>query len=172
MSDNAKANAQASKLLAALDKLGGPQKAVLQKLIGQTAVAQAQMGVRRSQTPYGERFAALTSRVGIPLRRTGNNIQRSFTSGQETPTTFIFGSRFKYFATHQYGAKITAKRSKYLRFKTEKGWRIAKAVTIPRRQMVPEMDTGGLGNTWEGAFARTAKSYLKRLMAGTQAKVA
>lgn len=169
---NAKAFNSVAKIQAGLQALAGPQKAVLQKLLGQTAVAQAQLGVRRSQTPYGERFAALTSRTGIPLRRTGNNIQRSFTSGQESPTTFVFGSRFKYFATHQYGAKITAKRSRFLRFKTEKGWRIAKSVTIPRRQMIPEMDTGGLGKRWTGAFARTCRDYLKRLMAGTQAQVA
>lgn len=164
--NNAKAFASVKKIQAGLNQLAGPQKAVLQKLLGQAAVAQASIGIRMSQTPYGEPFAALTSRVGKPLRRTGNNIQRSWTAGQETPTTFVFGSRFKWLKTHQYGAVIKPKRAKYLRFRMEAtGNALLRRleVTIPRRQMIPEKDTGGLGSRWTNAFKRTAKGYLEKL---------
>lgn len=161
---NARAFASAKAITDALKQLGGPQKQVLQKLLGQAAVAQASLGIRRSQTPYGQPFAPLTSRTGIPLRRTGNNIQRSWTAGQETPTSFVFGNRFRWIAIHQYGAVIKPKRARYLRFKTEKWGTVrAKQVTIPRHQMVPESDTGGLGKRWLGAFKRTARGYLLSL---------
>ncbi len=162
----------AKKIQEGLNKLAGSQKQVLQKLLGQAAIAQASLGIRRSQTPYGEAFAPLTSRVGIPLRRTGNNIQRSWTSEQERPTSFVFGNRFKYLATHQYGAVIKPKRARYLRFKSEKWGNVAaKKVVIPRRQMVPEQDTGGLGKRWLGAFKRTTQGYLARQFARTGAGV-
>lgn len=180
-----------AEIIKAMNSLAGPQKAALQKLLGQQAVTQAALGIRASKDPYGKTFAPLTSRVGIPLRRTGNNIQRSWTSGQETPTTFVFGSRFKWLATHQYGAVIKPVRAQYLVFQLEgmqtrsritKGknagkwgkwkedtstrkWVRAKSVTIPRRQMVPEMDTGGLGKKWTGAFRRVTRAYLEKLFA-------
>lgn len=163
---NDKAFASVAKIQAGLNQLAGPQKAVLQKVLGQAAIAQASIGIRLSKTPYGEPFAALTSRVGKPLRRTGNNIQRSWTAGQETPAAFVFGSRFKWLATHQYGAVIRPKRAKYLRFRMEstgKALLRRLEVTIPRRQMIPEKDTGGLGSRWTNAFKRTAKGYLEKL---------
>lgn len=163
---NEKANITFKQIQAGLANLAGQQKAALQKVLGQAAIAQASLGVRMSRTPYGQAFAPLTSRVGIPLRRTGNNIQRSWTSGQETPTSFVFGSRFKWLRTHQYGAVIKPVRAKYLRFKTEKtGNALLRRlrVTIPRRQMIPEMNTGGLGARWTNAFKRASKAYMTKL---------
>lgn len=158
--------------------LAGPDKVVIQRQLGQAAVTQAQLGVRRGLDPYGKTWAPLTSRTGQPLRRTGNNIQRSWTAGGETPDTFKFGSRFKYLATHQYGAVIRPKNGKALRWKqdgptlksfggvkrgqaTQMNRVYAQKVTIPRRQLVPEQDTGGLGERWFGAFKRVIRSYLE-----------
>lgn len=175
---NREATLKAKALVDAFGQLAGAGKIKLQKQIGETAIAQAALGIRQSVNPYGDPFAPLTSRTGIPLRRTGNNIQRSWTSGQETPTSFVFGNRFKYLATHQYGAVIKAKPGSVLRFSVENAPRKTKSgrfrsagsrvvyalkVTIPRRQMVPEMDTGGLGPRWTRAFERTIRAYLKKL---------
>lgn len=168
---NREATLRAQALVAAFGQLAGDGKIKLQKQLGETAIAQAALGIRRSENPYGDPFAPLTSRTGIPLRGTGNNIQRSWTAGQETPTSFVFGNRFKYLATHQYGAVIKPVKAKALAFQVErapkKGSKFvyAQKVTIPRRQMVPEMDTGGLGPRWTGAFERTIKEYLKKLLA-------
>lgn len=182
---NREATLKAKALVDAFGKLAGNGKVALQKKLGETAIAQAALGIRRSVNPYGDPFVPLTSREGIPLRDTGNNIQRSWTAGQETPTSFVFGNRFKYLATHQYGAVIRPVRAKALRFsivtaRVQKSYRIGKwrakkgdvlatkeifaqKVTIPRRQMVPEMDTGGLGPRWTKAFERTIRAYLRGL---------
>ena len=160
----------AKQLQNAVRGLAGSDRAVLQKRIGQAAVAQAQLGVRQGRDPYGKAWAPLTSRVGQPLRRTGNNIQRSWTASGETPDSFKFGSRFKYLATHQYRAVIVPKKAKRLRFKTEAtGSRFvyAQKVTIPRRQLVPEADTGGLGVKWLGAFKRVVRRFLEERLQNT-----
>jgi phage gpG-like protein len=175
---NREATLRAQALVAAFGQLAGAGKIKLQKQLGETSIAQAALGIRRSENPYGDPFAPLTSRTGIPLRDTGNNIQRSWTAGQETPTSFVFGSRFKYLATHQYGAVIVPRRAPALRFsvagapKQKSGrWKAsshvvyALRVVIPRRQMVPEMDTGGLGPRWTRAFERTIRAYLQKLLA-------
>lgn len=186
MDPNRKATLQTKALIDAMQQLAGPGKVALQKRLGEVSITQAALGIRRSQNPYGDPFAPLTSRTGIPLRDTGNNIQRSWTAEQETPTSFVFGNRFKYLATHQYGAVIRPVRAKALRFsivtaRVQKSYRIGKwyakkgdvlatkeifaqKVTIPRRQMVPEMDTGGLGPRWTRAFERAIRNYLKSLL--------
>lgn len=201
---NADSTRKAQALGEAVKSLASPQqKIALQKRLGQAAVAQAQLGVRQGRDPYGTPWKPLTSRNGRPLRRTGNNIQRSWTAGAETPDTFTFGSRFKYLATHQYGAVIKAKPGKVLRFtlegggqdiygavkyrvggtkgKTHKGGRYATGwgvvgntgrtiyammVKIPRRQLVPEMSTGGLGSRWLAAFSRVTRRFLLEVTGG------
>lgn len=205
---NREATLKAKALVDAFGKLAGDGKIKLQKQLGETAIAQAALGIRQSVNPYGDPFAPLTSRTGVPLRRTGNNIQRSWTSGQETPTSFVFGNRFKYLATHQYGAVIKAKPGKALRFwvegasaafhirgessiikrgknkgkerlgkilirkgqATQHNMIMVQQVTIPRRQMVPEMNTGGLGPRWTRAFERTIRAYLKKLFEASGGK--
>ena len=167
--NNDESSRRARHLADAVRCLSGQRRVVLQKRLGQAAVAQAQLGVRGGRDPYGNPWAPLTSRTGGPLRRTGNNIQRSWTAGGEDPESFRFGSRFKYLETHQYGAVIKPKHRKgLLRFQVESVRRgraitrfaYARQVTIPRRQLVPENDTGGLGKRWFGAFSRTVRRYL------------
>lgn len=174
---------RAEHLQEAVRRLSAQDLRVLQKRLGQTAVTQAQLGVRQGRDPYGKPWAPLTSRTGQPLRRTGNNIQRSWTASGETTTSFQFGSRFKYLATHQYGAIIRPKYAKALRFWVEganasQSFRVgrvrvkkgqatqmnlvfAQKVTIPRRQMVPEQNTGGLSKIWFRAFSRTTRLFLE-----------
>jgi phage gpG-like protein len=157
---NQSSNNRAEKIALELKKLSAQDQIILQKRLGQTAVAQAQLGVRQGRDPYGTPWAPLTSREGRPLRQTGNNIQRSWTAGGETPDSFKFGSRFKYLATHQYGATIRPVRARGLRFKIAGQFVFARQVTIPRRQLVPEQDTGGLGKRWTSAFDRTIKRFM------------
>lgn len=193
---NEQADAAVKNLMEAFKKLEGPQKVALQKRLGATAVAEAEKGVRSGRDPYGTNWTPLTSRTGQPLRRTGTNIQRSWHSRETGPITFEFGSRFKWLRTHQYGAVIRARYAKALKFWVEgatsiysrhgagskrlvgKGGGasqmnlvIAQKVTIPRRQMIPEEATGGLGRIWTGAFRRTTRRYLIELFKSTHADV-
>lgn len=188
MTTNEQADAAARKMMDAFRALSGSQKVVLQKRLGATAVAEAEKGVRLGRDPYGRAWKPLTSRTGKPLRRTGTNIQRSWHARETGPLTFTFGSRFKWLKTHQYGAVIKPRRYPRLRFQVEVGWRLnrrgkavrgakgaitavvfARSVTIPRRQLIPEMDTGGLGDIWGKAFERTTGRYLRDLTKGTHA---
>jgi phage gpG-like protein len=201
MSANSKAQQQMLNAAKALHKLAGPARWQLQAVLGETAVAQASLGVRYGRDPYGNTWAPLTSRSGRPLRRTGNNIQRGWNARAVNSDTFVFGSRFKYLKTHQYGAIIRPLHAKALRFWVEgataafhirgesqgiikrgknKGKErlgkilirkgeatqynliFAQKVTIPQRQMIPEMSTGGLGRRWTNAFSRTIKTWLIR----------
>ncbi len=176
---NRKATLSAKKLAAAVKALAGSPRIILQKRLAAAAVARAELGVRTSKDPYGTKWAPLTSRSGKPLRRTGNNIQRGWSGRATGQDTFIMGNSFKWLATHQYGAIIKPKRFPLLRFKLEIGRRVsfrkgkarrgaaimgiawAKSVTIPRRQMIPEMDTGGLGKIWLRAFNRVTRRFLE-----------
>lgn len=182
---NQESTTRAENLRRSLLTLASPQRVELQKLLGQDAIREAQTGIRTQRDPYGKPFAPLTSRTGQALRRTGNNIQRGWVSKQETPDEFVFGSRFAYLGPHQYGAVITAKNGKVLRFRLEGGGQpvyqagrrgvrqvgttgrivYARRVVIPRRQMVPEKDTGGLGSRWFRSFSRVVERYMLRLFA-------
>lgn len=164
---------KARDLIEALKDIGnGAAMLDLQKRLGATAVAEAEKGVRQSRDPYGQAWAPLTSRTGRPLRDTGNNIQRSWNARPRGTRSFVFGSRFKWLKTHQYGAVIVPKRASRLRFKVATSYSIrgrratfgtvyAKRVVIPRRQLVPEQNTGGLGPIWQKAFDRAAGRWLR-----------
>ena len=176
---NAEATRRAQQLARGLQQIGSARgRTTLQKRLGETAITQAALGVRQGRDPYGKAWKPLTSRTGRPLRKTGNNIQRSWTAGGETPDNFVFGSRFAYLATHQYGAIIKPVHAKMLRFRVEVArrvsWRNGRAriggavnqvvyalqVEIPRRQLVPEQNTGGIGPIWLKAFERTVSRWL------------
>lgn len=177
---NEEATALGFKIQDEMRGLAGYQLTTLQMLLGQAAVAQASLGVRKGVDPYGRAWKPVRSRPGgQPLRRTGNNIQRGWHASPAGRAAFKFGSFFKYIATHQYGAVIVPVRAKALRFQVEgapifglgRGGAVkqvgaemntvfARSVTIPRRQLVPEADTGGLGQRWQRSFNRTIRKYL------------
>lgn len=161
---SAGASKRARALAASFQRLGERDRVRLQRLLGQAAVAQASLGVRAGRDPYGRAWAPLTSRTGRPLRRTGSGIQRAWASGRETKVSFVLGSRARYLATHQYGARIRPRRCRVLSFRTER-WGLVRArmVVIPRRQLVPEQSTGGLGVRWLAAFERAVHRLLTEL---------
>lgn len=134
----------------------------LAKVMGAEALTQVQLGFRAGRDPYGEPWAPLKLRQGgKPLLDTGR-LRNSF-SVQTESSGFRIGTNFIGAAVHQYGATITAKRAKFLKFKaSRKGpWVQKKSVTIPARRMVPE---GSLGATWETALNGAATRFLSRIM--------
>ena len=146
--------------------LAGKDLKSLQVKLGQSAVGLAQAGVRAGTDPYGNPWKPIDTRfrTGQPLRATGNNIQKSWTAKAASQgRSFNFGSRFQYIATHQYGATIRAVNSKYMRIVTPNMILYYRTVRIPRRQLVPEMDTGGLGPKWTKAFSRVVQRHMIKL---------
>jgi hypothetical protein len=65
--------------------------------------------------------------------------------------------------THQYGATISAKNGKYLKFKVGNRWVQKKQVVIPRRQFVPEEDAGPV---WTPVMERKVDELLERMLGG------
>lgn len=135
----------------------------LSNVLGAEALAQVQLGFRESRDPYGRPWAPLKLRNGKPLLDTGR--MRSSFSYRATRGSFRIGTNFIGASVHQYGATITPKRGKFLRFRAGRRGKfiVAKSVKIPARQMVPE---GRLGPIWSKAINATATRFVSRLMKG------
>lgn len=142
----------------------------LANVVGAAALTELQLGFRESRNPYGQAWAPLQLRKGgKPLLDTGR--MRSSFSYQPSRSGFRIGTNFIGAKVHQYGATITPKRAKFLRFRGKihgrtrrtTPWIFAKSVTIPRRQMVPE---GRLGERWSKAINDSATRFLSRIMKG------
>lgn len=148
----------------ALGSVSDPQfRRELSRGLGAAALKQYSDGFRKGRDPYGKKWAPLKLRRGKPLLDTGRMrasaaIHVRGTSGFELVVTASYAS------THQYGAKnIRPVRARMLAWKVrgKKRWYFAKRVTVPRRQMLPERSTGGLGPTWRKAFQREAKAQVR-----------
>lgn len=69
-----------------------------------------------------------------PTKVTNENIVGAVASGLTVPK--LDGSRVSLMAVHEFGAVITAKKAKYLRFKIDGKWIMKKQVTIPKRPVM------------------------------------
>jgi phage gpG-like protein len=127
---------------------------------------------KTSTDPYGNAWAPLVSRKGQPLLKTGR--LRASTFFNPLDSGFRIDFAVPYAAHHQYGtrpstrAALVAKQDAKGRFV-----RRAKAGTlvrirghfnigIPRRQMVPMPETGGLPPKWVEAFNRDTDALVLR----------
>lgn len=134
----------------------------LAELIAQAAKDRVAMEFDEHVDPYGHPWKALRSRDGQPLTDT-ERLANSF-AFQAVGDTVRIGTNVAYAGVHQYGATITAKTKKGLRFRvggarprTSGQWVTKQAVTIPQRQMVPE---GDLGPVWTADFEAEANAIL------------
>lgn len=117
------------------------------QVVGRKIKTKVQLGFRTGTDPWGKPWAALSplSRHGQPLRNTGRLLQ-SITAqvagdGVEIGTN-LQADGVKFPAVHQFGAVITPKVAKYLRWMSPVGPIRAKKVTIPARPFLP-LDAGG-----------------------------
>jgi phage gpG-like protein len=135
----------------------------LAEVLGATAMKQVADEFRESRDPYGRPWKGLALRQGQPLRDTGR--MANSVNFQASDAGFRLSIPVAYAPTHQDGATILPRHGRALRFRTRDGrfFTLAK-VTIPRRQMVPARDTGGLGSIWAEAFDREAGNLLRRTL--------
>lgn len=133
----------------------------LSQVLAAAALKQVSDGFRHSRDPYGNRWRDPKFRQGQPLRDT--NAMSNSAAVEPRPNGFRLSITKHYAGVHQRGKTIKARRAPRLLFKTRDGqWHSATEVTIPRRQMVPEADTGGLGPIWGKAFNDEAGALIKR----------
>lgn len=157
-------------------------KTELAQVLGAAAVFQVAYEFRSSKDPYGNRWEPLRYRKGKPLLKTG----RMSTAVTTSPTANGFRLRIAtvYAPVHQYGGhvaphsrikpqvmwhnpktgRLVARTTKLtlVHESTSKHRTYGKGITIPRRQMLPEADTGKLGPIWTKAFNVEAASLIRR----------
>lgn len=134
----------------------------LAQVLGAAAMKQTQDGFVQSRDPYGRPWAALKVRRGRPLRDTG--AMAASVNFQVKGGGFRLSIPKIQAGVHQRGATIVPRRARRLRFKGPNGFIFARQVTIPKRQMVPEQQTGGLGDIWTQAFDRAAGDLIRRAL--------
>lgn len=124
--------------------------------------------------PYGNTWKPLGPRSranGKPLNDTGR-LASSFTYGF-LALGFYVETNVYYARTHQLGAGLNGSpigpivpvQAKRLAWTTRDGRRFtAKSVRVPRRQMVPQPNTGGMGR-WGDAVNDAADDFIRAWMA-------
>lgn len=116
---------------------------------------------RGSYGPYGERWEAPKLRNGPPL--TDTRLMANSAAVEPRPNGFRLTITKHFAPMHQKGMTIYPKNAARLTFRTRDGrWHSLAYAVIPKRQMVPERATGGLGPIWGEAFNRTAGDLLRR----------
>lgn len=170
---------------------GAGFKAELSQVLAAEALHQVEEGFIGERDPYGRPWAPLSrkrrrgSRASAQLLRDSG---RMYNSRAAAPTDggFRLSITARYAAVHQYGGVIPARsnaraqtiwqnprtgrivgrntRLKSVLETTPKHGSTFGQIVIPRRQMVPEKDTGGLGPIWLPAFNQVADSLMRRRM--------
>ena len=149
----------------------------LDLLVAGTAVARKRVGQRVFAGEVAMRFAVGDADVHIGIDggvATGTHLLNKFSWGI-APSGFYVRNNFVGVPVHQYGAIIKPVHAKALRFRTRQAatksnprgkfnpFQFRQSVRIPRRQMMPEADTGGLGN-WGPRLNTAADGFLQRTM--------
>jgi phage gpG-like protein len=149
------------RLVLKMDHLSRPGfRQELSEVLAEEARRQLNKGFEKARDPYG---AGWKKSSGERTLQDTRRLHNSFTYRVD-PGGFVIGTNVLYAAIHQYGGTIKAKNSPYLRFRVPRRngrWVRVKQVTIPQRQMVPEVN---LGPIWERAFADTATEVMDELM--------
>jgi phage gpG-like protein len=156
----------------------GAFKRTLFANLAEEGVTQLKMGFRGERDPYGAPWRPIKHRSGRILQDTGR-LRNSFTA-RPTSSGFAVSSNVVYAAAHQYGATITqkarvnrhtrggrfmsrARAEQRTRGAVRVSFSAARTFTLPRRQMLPEQDTGGIGPIWGPAFEAAGERTVTRL---------
>ncbi|TAL29014.1 MAG: hypothetical protein EPN98_21465 [Phenylobacterium sp.] len=154
----------------------------LAAVMGVAAMKQVADSFRQSRDPYGNAWEPLKHRDGKPLLDTGR--MAASVNSAVVDRGFRISIPVKYAPAHQYGAQVAPHsrlrgrtlwhnpktgrlvgRNTRLRtvYETQaKPATFANGITIPRRQMLPEKSTGGLGPIWGRALNRQAATFIRK----------
>jgi phage gpG-like protein len=147
----------------------------LAKRCGAAALKLVADGFRGERDPYGESWKPI-KREGKILRDTGRMAAGFSTS--PTATGFSINNRVRYVMVHQRGGHvkpsvrvqfadpktsrfISRKKASRRKLVAERVLNFAQGMTIPKRQMLPEKATGGVGKAWGDALNREAREYMR-----------
>jgi hypothetical protein len=138
---------------------GAGFRSELSQVLAAEGLHQLEDGFLRERDPYGKPWPRFSphyrrrrgdmARAKL-LRRTG----RMYNSRAAEPTShgFRLSITAAYALAHQKGALIKDRHGH------------GRPIILPRRQMVPEKETGGLGPIWLAAFNKAADDLMRRRM--------
>ena len=121
-----------------LKRLGGETEVCMRR-IAQTLTASAKERFVDETDPEGNKWKKGVKNGGQTLTLSGL-LRRSITNTSDDKTAVIGTNRI-YAGIHQFGGVITAKKSKYLRFKINGREVFAKSVVIPARPFLGVSET-------------------------------
>lgn len=171
-----------------LASIGTPDaQAYLGKDVGEAAVEQLQRQFQDGRDPYGDRWAPLAHGTATPLEGSGR-LASSFYLLSHARGIGI-ATHVDFMPAHQEGVTISSRRAGGQNLFLDKKGRFLKLgkltkrglrtkfvearvspdhtvgeIVIPKRQMVPEVSTGGLGPYWGAAFNDAGREFIKRWM--------
>ena len=170
-----------------MDRVGPPGVRALTPRVAQRMAATADKLLgdefHQSRDPYGNPWQPLAYRRGKPLEKTGR-MSRSRTAQADGATVKVT-IWTTYAIYHQKGTQPHQRaggaipQSRRGRFISKRKAAQAKASSqkvaifgayqhggIPRRQMLPEASTGGLGPIWSAAFEKDANDVVREALGG------
>lgn len=112
---------------------------------------------RHSVDPYGKPWQALAWRKGQPLRDTGRMAGAVIGTADGPTIQITIGTTYAVY--HQKGAKV---RKPAVSAKGKQRKSRGRVGNLPRRQMLPEESTGGLGFSWYRAFSKDADAVVRK----------
>jgi len=133
--------------------------AIAAQRMGATAMKLVADEFRGSMDPYGRPWLPLAWRKGKPLLDTGRMRSATVVAANGPTIQITIGTTYAKY--HQDGAR-TRKPNPDRRGRIRKS--SARVGSIPRRQMLPEESTGGLGFTWYRAFSRDVKAVVAKAL--------
>ena len=144
------------KLQKQLQKIGRLNYQKMHQKMGEALVANTQMRFTDQVDPDGQKWKA-TRRGGQILTQT-NHLGSSITYNATAKGVEV-GTNLKYAAIHQFGGKIKAKKAKFLKFKTPRGWVQKKEIVIPARPFIgfSKEDQEDIGVLFRKAIEEVAK---------------
>jgi phage gpG-like protein len=129
-----------NELLEYVEKLESSWKPDLLDVAGETLVSLTRERFSLGKDPYDKPWAVSARAMGQggqTLRDKGI-LANSFTWQGNGADSLVYGTNVFYAEVHQNGMRITPKRKKALRFNVNGSPVLARAVTIPKRAMVPD----------------------------------
>jgi phage gpG-like protein len=167
-----------ARLVHQMRAVGGPEfKRQAGDLLAATALKQLADGFRAERDPYSKPWKPLKHREGKILRDTGR-LANSY-QAHGTERGFVISTNVVYAPPHQFGARLKSGAKASLPSSGGKGGRLgrrkatlgrrakslkaraSKTHTLPRRQMIPAPDTGGIGPLWGPALNKEADLIMR-----------
>jgi phage gpG-like protein len=147
-------------------------------VVGRTVRDRILLGFKFSRSPYGQQWAPLKIREGVPLIDSGRlRSSISYQVGGTSGGQYVdVGTNYgplngggSVAAVHQFGAVIKPKQAKFLRFMGANGYIFAKKVVVPARPFMPIQGNDlVMPDSWSTAITKALKRHFDSTLSAEQ----